>query len=97
MLDWNRVNEWSHTFYTLVHSLNIAHQIHFGNPAFLDESFRIAGGWVVPDCSYESVLKHHESSGSALTFRRDPNKHFNIPDSTNKCNRQVDFSLPISL
>lgn len=75
-LDWDRMNVWTHTYYTIVHSLFLSKQIRFGNLDYLDDSFRSAGGWVTPACSYQSVLRNHVGGNKKLTFRRDPNKNF---------------------
>lgn len=75
-LNWDRVNVWTHTFYTLIHSLHISKQIKFGNLAYIDESFRDAASWIEPDCSYASVLLAHDGGNKKITFRRDPNKNF---------------------
>src|SRR5690554_3467403 len=76
-LDWDRINVWTHTYYTIVHSLFLSKQIKFGNLDYLDDSFRDAATWVAPNCSYPSVLLVHEGGDTRLTFRRDPNKNFN--------------------
>lgn len=76
MLDWSRVNVWTHTLYTVVHSLHQSKAIHFGNLGYLDDSFVGASTWVTPNCSYASVLLQHKGENRRLTFRRDPNKTF---------------------
>lgn len=75
-LDWDRINIWTHTYYTIVHSLNISKNFNFGNLDELDDSFRDAGSWVTPNCSYQSTLLAHGGGNKKITFRRDPNKHF---------------------
>lgn len=75
-LDWDRINVWTHTYYTIVHSLYLSKQIKFGNLDYLDDSFRDAASWVAPNCSYSSVLLDHDSGDKKLTFRRDLNKNF---------------------
>ena len=75
-MNWNKINTWTHTLYTLVHSLNLAKEQDFGDLELIDDSFREAGNWVTPDCSYESALLGHESGGKKLTFRKDPNETF---------------------
>ena len=77
-LDWDKINIWTHTYYTVVHSLHLSKQIKFGNLDYLDESFRDARNWVIPDCSYSSVLLDHNGRGNKLKFRRDPNKNFDV-------------------
>lgn len=76
-IDWNRVNVWTHTLYTLIHCVSLAKKIDFGNLASLDGNIRDAGNWINPECSYASMLLDHMSGNQRITFRRDPNKHFN--------------------
>ena len=75
-LNWDRINVWTHTYYTIVHSLYLAKQVEFGDLGCVDESFRDAGSWVTPNCSYASVLLDHDGGDKKLAFRRDPNKNF---------------------
>ena len=75
-MNWDKINIWTHTFYTLVHSLNLAKDQNFGELHKIDNSFRVAGKWVTPDCSYDSALLGHKGGGKKLTFRKDPNETF---------------------
>jgi hypothetical protein len=75
-MNWDRINVWTNTLYTLIHSLNLSKQIYFGNLSTISESVINAGKWLVPECSYNSVLVVHPFGRSKVTFRRDPNKHF---------------------
>lgn len=75
-MNWDRVNVWTNTLYTLIHSLNLSKQIYFGNLSTIAESVTNAGKWLTPECSYQSVLIVHPFGNSRVTFRRDPNKHF---------------------
>jgi hypothetical protein len=75
-MDWNRVNVWTNTLYTLIHSLNLSKKIYFGNLTTIGDSILNAGKWLAPECSYGSVLVAHPFGDSKVTFRRDPNKHF---------------------
>ncbi len=75
-MDWGRVNVWTNTLYTLIHSLHISKQISFGNLTYVDRSILDAGTWITPDCSYKSALVEHPFGNHKTTFRRDPNKHF---------------------
>jgi hypothetical protein len=77
MMDWDRVNVWTNTLYTLVHSLHMAKEVQFGNLESLDSRVRDSANWVAPDCSCASVLLAHKGGKMPLTFRRDPNTHFN--------------------
>jgi hypothetical protein len=75
-MNWNRINIWTNTLYTLVHSLNISKKIAFGNLTTIDQGIDDARQWISPECSYESVLLVHPFGGAKITFRRDPNHHF---------------------
>lgn len=75
-MNWNSVNVWTNTLYTLIHSLNLSKQIYFGNLPMIGESVLNAGKWLSPECSYNSALTTHPFGRSKVTFRRDPNKHF---------------------
>ncbi|MDR6915106.1 hypothetical protein J2X66_001971 [Pseudomonas sp. 3296] len=75
-MDWERVNVWTNTLYTLIHSLHMAKEVAFGDLSTIDGRARDSADWVSPDCSYASTLLAHQSHGKTLTFRRDPNTHF---------------------
>lgn len=75
-MNWERVNIWTNTLYTLIHSLHMAREVEFGDLGTLDNRARDAANWVSPDCSYESVLLPHHTNGKTLKFRRNPNIHF---------------------
>ena len=75
-MDWERVNVWTSTLYTLIHSLHLAREQQFGDLASLDQRARDANSWVTPECSYNSILLAHPEGNKLLTFRRDPSKHF---------------------
>jgi len=75
-LDWERVNAWTCTLYTLIHSMEIAKQQRFGVIANLGKSLKSARTWVDPECSYGSILLRHPTRDRDITFRRDPNLHF---------------------
>ena len=75
-LDWERVNVWTSTLYTLIHSLSIARAESFGDLSSVEDRVKEAGGWIIPDCSYSSKLTSHPLGHRRITFRRDPNKHF---------------------
>lgn len=62
--------------YVIVHSLELARKISFGNLHTLDDNAVAAAGWIEPECSYKSVLLNHQQSRRKITFRRDPNLHF---------------------
>lgn len=76
-MNWERVNVWTNTLYTLIHSLHMAKEVNFGQLTTLDGRVRDSANWVTPDCSYGSVLLAHPGGKDKLSFRRDPNKHFN--------------------
>lgn len=75
-MNWERVNVWTNTLYTLIHSLHLAKESSFGDLKTLDQRARDTTRWVTPDCSYASVLLAHPSGKDKITFRRDPNIHF---------------------
>lgn len=75
-MDWERVNVWTSTLYTLIHSLHLAKEQNFGDLSTLDSRARDAHSWVTPECSYGSVLLAHPGGSKALSFRRDPERHF---------------------
>lgn len=75
-MDWERVNVWTNTLYTLIHSLSLAKETNFGDLTTLHSRAREASAWVATDCSYGSVLLGHPGGSNKITFRRDPNRHF---------------------
>ena len=75
-MNWERVNVWSSALYTIVHSLQFARERQFGDITGLDRSMRMAAQWIPDDCSYSSALLSHQGGRYKLTFRRDPEKHF---------------------
>lgn len=75
-MDWERVNVWTSTLYTLIHSLHLSKEQGFGDLNSLDIRAREANNWVAPNCSYNSVLLAHPEGNKVLSFRRDPSKHF---------------------
>lgn len=76
MPNWDRVNIWTNTLYSLIQALTISKQIHFGNLPRVHESIVDSGQWIIPEASYNSVLAAHKFGTKRATFRRDPNKHF---------------------
>jgi hypothetical protein len=77
-LNWERVNNWTLTLYTLIHSLRLAKAIEFGNLATLKSSLLQAGEWIPNVASFNSVLLTEPFGNHAITFRRDPNIHFQV-------------------
>lgn len=75
-MNWDRINVWTNTFYTLLHSLHIAHTAQFGNIDGIHETIISAGTWITPECSYKSPLLDEPFGRDTITFRRDPNKNF---------------------
>lgn len=75
-MDWERVNVWTNTLYTVIHSIHSAREKSFGDLTTLDQRARDASQWVSPDCSYASILLAHPDGRDNITFRRDPNIHF---------------------
>lgn len=76
-MNWDRVNIWTCTLYTLIHSLHLAREQAFGDLLSFDLRARESGSWIQPDCSYASVLLDHPSGGKSIRMRRDPNVYFN--------------------
>ncbi|UOV02098.1 hypothetical protein [Pseudoxanthomonas mexicana] len=75
-MDWERVNIWTTTLYTLIHSLHLAREQSFGDLSSLDSRVRESDQWIQPECSYQSTLLAHDGGTKALTFRREPESHF---------------------
>jgi hypothetical protein len=75
-MNWERVNAWTTTFYTLLHSLSLAKAIHFGDKARLADSVVDSRSWISTPCSFASVLVNNPIGDSGVTFRRDPSTHF---------------------
>lgn len=67
-MDWNRVNVWTRTLYTLVHSLHMAKEVDFGDKSSLNERIRDANSWISPICSYSTTLlpPHTNKKGLSL-------------------------------
>jgi hypothetical protein len=76
MNDWERVNAWTLTLYTLIQSLHVARKVQFGDLAALEAHIIDARAWSPMESSYASILLDHPFGKSRITFRRDPEKHF---------------------
>jgi hypothetical protein len=74
-LNWDRVNGWTNTFYSLIHALSITRQINFGSLDTIDQNVRSAATWITPECSYETAISN-PFGDRRIRFRRDPNRHF---------------------
>ena len=75
-MNWDRLNRWTTALYALIHSLRLAKAIEFGNLSGLKTSILEAAKWTPNIASYNSVLLSQPFGRSAVTFRRDPNTHF---------------------
>ena len=75
-MDWDRVNIWTNTLYTLIHSLQLAKSTNFGDLETLHEHIINAEEWTPKECSYNSVLLDEPFGRMRIRFRRDPNKYF---------------------
>ncbi|QMV72421.1 hypothetical protein HS961_05995 [Comamonas piscis] len=75
-MDWERINVWTNTLYTLIHSLSLAKDISFEDLHTLNDRARESSTWIAQDCSYSSILLAHPGGKNRITFRRDPNTHF---------------------
>ncbi|RSU72123.1 hypothetical protein BRX37_20150 [Sphingomonas sp. S-NIH.Pt3_0716] len=75
-MDWDRVNVWTSTLYTLIHSLSLAREQEFGALETLSDRIVEAESWLPKGWSYNSVLAAQPMGRNKVVFRRDPNKHF---------------------
>lgn len=75
-MDWNRVNVWTNTLYTLIHSLSLAKEQDFGDLTTLHDRIKEAENWLPTGWSYHSTLVEQPMGRDKVTYRRDPNKHF---------------------
>ena len=75
-MNYEALNQWTSTFYSLIHALDIAHKIDFGNQDRLNQSVENARNWITPDCSFESILLDSPEGKGKLKFRREPVKNF---------------------
>ena len=75
-MDWERVNIWTNTLYTLIQSIEIARHRRFGDLTEIGNNILSAATWTSQQCSYASVLVSEPFGNHKVTFRRDPNKHF---------------------
>ncbi len=75
-VNWDRINVWTNTLYTLVHSLSIAREQSFGDLDTLADRIREAETWLPTGWSYNSALAAQPMGRKKVTYRRDPNKHF---------------------
>lgn len=75
-MDWDRVNVWTNTLYTMIHSLRLARADEFGDLSDLHAGIVSAGSWITPECSFKSPLAKVPFGKGKVRFRRDPNRHF---------------------
>ena len=75
-MDWDRINVWTNTLYTLIHSLQLARLSGFGKLDDLHKNVVDAETWLDSECSFNSPLLETPFGGGKISFRRDPNKHF---------------------
>ncbi len=75
-MNWDRVNVWTNTLYTLIHSLSLAKEQSFGDLDTLANRIKEAEAWLPTGWSYNSVLAAQPMGQNKVTYRRDPNKHF---------------------
>ena len=75
-MDWERVNVWTNTLYTLVHSLQIARREQFAPIDGLHDHIVGAKNWITPQCSFSSTLVDNPFGNSTVKFRREPQRHF---------------------
>lgn len=76
MVDWDRVNVWTNTLYTVIHSLSLAREQSFGDLDTLADRIREAETWLPTEWSYNSTLAAQPMGRQNVKYRRDPNTHF---------------------
>jgi hypothetical protein len=75
-MNWDRVNVWTNTLYTLIHSLSLAKEQSFGDLDTLANRIKEAETWLPAGWSYNSTLASQPMGRNKVTYRRNPNKHF---------------------
>ena len=75
-MDWDRVNIWTNTLYTLIHSLHTSKENAFFNLDRLNIEINNSRSWIQPVKSYNSVLFSNRDNNKPVKFRRNPNDHF---------------------
>ena len=75
-MNWDRVNVWTNPLYTLIHSLSLAKEQSFGDLDTLAHRIKESETWLSTGWSYNSVLAAQPMGRKKVTYRRDPNKHF---------------------
>lgn len=75
-MNWDRVNIWTSTLYTLIHSLSLAKEQSFGDLGTLAQRIKEAETWLPTEWPYNSVLAAKPMGRNKVIYRRDPNKHF---------------------
>lgn len=55
-MNWDRVNVWTNTLYTLIHSLSLAKEKNFGDLDTLALRIKEAETWLPTGWPYNSVL-----------------------------------------
>ncbi len=75
-MNWDRVNSWTSTFYTLIRSLDLAKRYHFSTLEPLEAVVLETKSWTPDEASYGSVLLAHPFGRGPMNIRRDPDKYF---------------------
>jgi hypothetical protein len=75
-MNWDPVNVWTSTLYTLIHSLSLAKEQSFGDLDSLADRIKKTETWLPKGWSYNSVLAAQPMGRKKVRYRRDPNKHF---------------------
>jgi hypothetical protein len=75
LLDWDRVNVWTLTLFTIIRSLDLARSVSFGDLASLRPTIEEAKAWI-PTVATGLLLQPFGKT--LLRFRRDPNVHFEL-------------------
>lgn len=64
------------TLYAVIHALEIAKSIHFGNLEFIPESLENSREWIVPECSFTSCIPDAPKASKAPKIRTNPERDF---------------------
>lgn len=75
-MNWDRVNVWTSTLYTLIQSLSLAKEQKFGDLDSLSARIKEADTWLPTGWSYHSSLAAQPMGTKQVKARRDPNHHF---------------------
>lgn len=75
-MDWERVNSWTSTLYSILYAMEIAHRDGFSEKDRISEIVISAADWIMPVLSINSPMLVNNFGKSKVNFRRDPGKNF---------------------